>query len=490
MKMGKMGNFIRSINKRSLKYGSLSIVLIAAAVAVAIIVNLLVTAIQDRGIINMKFDLTSSGLYSIGDTTKEILQQLDKDVEIYGLFDIGEINSNVSLKQIKEVLSQYEKYGHVQVKYLDPDKEPGLINEIDPTGLKDIEKGDFVVKCGSKVRKLLANEIYQTEYDYQTGQATGASFIGEQGFTGAIKYVASDKTPVVYFTQGHEEGQVESNYTLLKTQLESNNYEVKSINLMTEENVPDDAEILIVASPKVDISVQEKDKLKDYLKNGGKAVFLFDSLESNPKFTQFEDLLAEYNVGLNYDKVKETDQQRYYPGDPSAVVLDVPSSNVIQREYQLLLAGSRSIKILKNQKDYITVTSLMKTSDKAVGEQIDKSVGPDNQGPLDLGVAVEHNGGAKQAKLLVMGNGLFISDAARQQYGQYFDYGNNFFTMSLSWMMDKTDEVVIEAKSLNTESLNMTSAAQANTVALLTVIVFPLLILGFGTFVWIRRRHL
>jgi len=75
-------------------------------------------------------------------------------------------------------------------------------------------------------------------------------------------------------------------------------------------------------------------------------------------------------------------------------------------------------------------------------------------------------------------------------YGQYFQYGNNFFTMSLNWMMDKQNDVVIAAKSYNTTKLNLSSQAQLNTIAFLVIIMLPLLILGFGTFVWLKRRHL
>ncbi|MCX7841838.1 MAG: Gldg family protein [Clostridia bacterium] len=488
--MKKIKELFGNINMKSLKYGSLSLVMVVAFIAIAVVVNLMVGAIQDKGLVNLKLDLTTDKLYSIGDTSKEILKKLDKDVEIFGLFDIGDMNSNERLKQIKEVLSQYEKFPRVKVTYLDPDKNPGLIKQIDPTGLKDIDKGDFVVKSGNKVRKLSGDEIIKTNYNPQTGQPMGMSFVGEQGFTGAIKYVTSDKTPVVYFTQGHGEGTVEREYSNLKNQLETNNYEVKSINLMTSEKVPEDAEILMIASPKADMSPQERDRIKEYLKNGGKAVFLFDSLENDVKFSEFEALLAEYNVGINYDKVKENDDRRYFPKNPYAVVLDVPKSSVIPIDYQLLLANSRSLNILKNQKEYMTVTTLIKTSQTAVGEQIDKSRGKDIAGPLELGVAVENKGGAKPSRILVLGNAYFISDEARMQYGQYFQYGHNFFTLSLNWLMDKKNEVVISPKSYDMPKMNITSAAQAGMLALIVVILLPLAILGTGMFVWMRRRHL
>lgn len=489
--MKKMKNIFQGINRRSVKYGSISFILIVAVIAIAVVLNLMVDTVQKKNLVKTKFDLTSNQLYSLGDKSKEILKGLNKDVEIYGLFDVGTINSDESLTKIKEVLNQYQKYPHIKVTYIDPDKNPGFVKKIDPSGIKDIKKGDFVVKSGNKVRKLLADEIIYTDYDQSTGQAKGSYFTGEQGFTGAIKFVISDKTPVVYFTSGHGEGNADSDYRNLRAQLEANNYEVKSINLVTSAKIPEDAEILMVASPKSDLSADDKARIKDFLNNGGKAIFLFDSQESDVKYTQFDDLLKDFNVGLNYDKVKENDQKRFLPKNPYAILLDVPKSAVIPIDrYQLVLSNSRSINILKNQKDYIIPTSLMKTSNTAVGEQIDKSRGNDNKGPLDLAVAVENKGGMKSSKIIVMGNGLFISDSAVSQNPQYYQYGYNFFTMSLNWMMDKKNDVVIEPKTMDTVSMKIGSASQALILAFVVVIIFPLLILGSGLFVWMRRRHL
>lgn len=488
--MNKILNLFKSINRRSLKYGSLSIMLTAVVVAIAVIVNLFVGMIQDKGIIKTKFDLSANKLFSVGETTKGILKDIKEDVVIYALFDTAVVNST-SFSQFKSVVDQYGQYKHITVKYVDPDKNPGLIKEIDPTGLKGIDKETFVIKGvkTNKIKVITSSDVIQNEYDKQTGETTGTNFIGEQSFTGAIKYVTADKTPVVYFTQGHQEGEVDSNYTSLKKQLESNNYEVKSINLLTNDKVPADAAILIVASPKADLEPTEKNLIKEFVGNGGNAVFLFDYLESNPKLAQFEDLLQNYNVGLDYDKVKETDTQRYVQ-TPYAVILDAPQSEIIPQDYNLLLLNSRSIRMLSNKKEYVTLTSLAKTSDKAIGEQVDKANGNDIKGPLNLAIAVEYKGGSAPGKVLVMGNGTFITDAAQQTYGQYFQYGNNFFTMSLNWMMDQKDDVVIDAKSYDTAKMNLSSQAQANTIAFLVVIVLPLLILGFGTFVWLRRRHL
>lgn len=478
--MDKIKGFIKRIaNSRTLKYGTNSAVLIAVVIAIVVIVNLLV------GMTSLKVDLTPNKLFSIGDETKEILKNLDKDVIIYGLFDEEKIKGT-DYSDVTELLNQYDKYPRIEIKYIDPERNPGIINDIDPENLKEISNNDFVVKSGNKIKKLSYYDLFSTKFNQQTYTNQTVGLNAEQGFTGAIKYVTSDVTPVVYFMEGHDERKVNSEYVNIKKYLEMNNYDIKTLNLFSLEKVPDDAELIIIASPKKDLTTEENYKLKKYLDAGGKAIFMFDSLESNPNLSQFENVLADYGVGINYDKVLENDASRRDPSNPYVVLLDIQSNSIIPQKFNTIFADSRSINILKNEKEYITVTSLAKTSDKSVGEQIDKSRGENIAGPLDLAVAVEDFGGSKISKIIVIGNSGFISDTALQQYGAN---GLYFLMYSLNWMQDKEDEVVIEPKLYETPMLTI-SAQQAKVTGIIVVIVLPLIVLGLGLFVYLRRRHL
>lgn len=473
----------RIFQSRSLKYGSNSVILVAAIIAIAVFVNILV------GMTTIKWDLTPNKLFSISDTTKEILSNLDKDVTIYGLFDETKISSGNEYKEVTELLGLYEKYPRIKVEYVDPERNPGFIKEKDPDNLSDLGGNDFIVESGNKIKKLEYYDLFQVEMDQQTFQQYKTGSIAEQGFTGAIKYVTADETPTIYFTEGHEENSIDGDYEIVKDYLERNNYDIKTINLFTEAAVPEDAELLIVASPKRDISADEKDRIEEYLGDGGKAIFMLDSLETDPSFNELNDLLEKYNVSINNDKIKENDPNRHVPNDPYVILLDVERNMVVEEDFNMILANSRSVNILKNQKEYITVTSLLKTSDKAEGEQINTTSEDDIKGPLNVAVAVEYNGGMKPVKILVMGNADFISDNAQSQYGTYFNTNIYFFLSSLNWMLDKKDETIIAPKNYDTPRLEI-NAMQANMTGLFLVILLPIIILGAGLLVYLRRRHL
>jgi len=478
--------FFRNINRRSLKYGSVSFALIASVAAIAVLVNVVLGLVIDKFNVPLKWDLTPNKLYSITDTTKNILRDLKKDVEITGLFDDQKMDE---YKDVVELLNHYTKNPHIKVRFIDPDRNPGVIKDFDPDGRLELSKYDFIVRSGNKVKKLGYYDLYSFEFNQQTFSSQKTGINAEQGFTGAIKYVTSDFTPVVYFLEGHGEGSLESDFRSIKGYLEKNNFDVKTLNLLTQDKVPEDAEMIVAASPKSDLASQEADRLSEYLKAGGKALFMIDSLKTDPDLSNFEEVMRPFNLGLNYDIVKESNPDRHFPNNPYALVLDVKSSDIISKGFQMVLANSRSVKILRNDKEYIKVTSLIQTSDKAEGEQIDSSRGSNIPGPLDIAVASINKGQAKEARMAVIGNSEFISDRAQQMYGQFFERGSIFFLNTLGWLLDQKDENIIAPKIYTVERLNVT-AGQVSGIGFLTVILFPVIILGAGVAIYLRRRHL
>lgn len=480
--MGKL----KFLNKRSLKYGSNAAILIVAVVVIAILVNLLV------GMADLKLDLTVNKLFSLSDVTKSELEKLDKDVEIIGLFDDGKIYDE-KYKQVADLLNLYAKYPHVNVKYIDPERNPGIINELDSDKTMGLQKMDFVVRSvvngNEKKRKLEYYDLFEIRFNQNTFQTYVVGSNAEQGFTGAIRYVTSEITPTVYFTEDHDEIDMEYEYTNLKGLLEKNNYLVKKLNLITTDKIPEDAELVIVASPKKDITLAEREVLAEYLDDGGKALFMFDYLANDPSFDQFNKLFSKYNVEINYDKVKETDESRCLPNDPNTIVLDVKSNEITPQSFKTLISDSRSISILKNVKEYVKTTSLMATSDKAVGEMVSKERGDDRKGPLDIAVAVEYTGGMKTSRIIVMGNASFISDSAYRAFGDYYNYSMIFFMQSINWLTDKHEEIIVPTKNYESNVITITQR-QATIVGGALIVIFPLLILGTGLAVFLRRRHL
>jgi ABC-type uncharacterized transport system involved in gliding motility auxiliary subunit len=483
------GVIIMGNNKNnSFKYGSLSVISVVIVIVIAVLVNLMMIKMD------IKFDITPNKIYSLGDKTKDIIKNLKKDVTVYGLFDDGKVPNDpgdTSEYQIYskalDILEEYKKLSKkVSVKYIDPDTEPAIMTELDPQGTKGLQKGDFVFKCGKNVVKISLYDIIAS-YQSQMDEQLMTNFLtAEFTFTSTIKRVTADKAPTIYFTEGHQEPKYDADFKYVKQTLESASFETKSINLITTEKVPEDAEALMILSPRKDLTSDEQQKIYDYLNKGGKAMFMLDPITPNTDLPQFEKILNDYGMSLDYDRVKET-EGRHVPNKPNDIVV-FPEVNEINARInemgiQLYMPNARSINILKTSKDGLTITPLIKSSEKAMGEQIDKSKGDDITGPLVLAAAAEYS--SIGSRVAVIGNAAFFSDQIVNQ-----DYNSMYFFLTVSsWILEKKDDLQIPPKVMDSPGLEL-NQNKANITGLILIVVIPLLIFTAGTVVWVRRRHL
>ena len=478
----KNSSILRFFRNKNLKYGVNSVIVTIVVVAIAVVVNLLV------GLTDFQFDLTPTGFYTLGPASQELLSSLDKEVEIIGLFDEVQMSSVRDAQDILLMLDNYRRYPNITIRFVDTDRNPGFIRELDPYETLGFEKNDFVVRCGTKIKRMTLNDMYEWQINYQTFTQERIGLRAEEVISGAILYVAADKTPIVYFIEGHEELELNAYFTALKKYLQNNNYLVETMNLTTSADIPKDAEMLVFASPKLDLNPNELDRLRDYFYSGGKAMFLFDYYEYGRELSNFNTLFETFNIAVNNDKVREGDERAHLPENPYFIAFNVPANTIIPEAFQMLLTDSRSISMLKNTKPYITPTVLLSTSASAVSEPVEFSA-QTATGPLDVAVAVEYSGGLKPAKIVVMGNASFISDDAVNIYSQYYELGQRMFLYSMRWMLGEQETLVIESKRETVPMLTMT-AFQVQMVSIAMIAVLPLLIMGSGFVIYLKRRHL
>jgi len=151
-------------------------------------------------------------------------------------------------------LDKYDKFDKVNVKFVDPDKNPDIVKELNKSGTLNPQQNEIIVRSGDKVKKVTIYDIFQQDY------YGPMMFMGEQAITGAIKYVTSETIPTVYFIDAHSKRKLESDYTYLQKALENNGYEVKKLDLTRQEKVPEDTTVLFFAPPTQDLSVAERIK--------------------------------------------------------------------------------------------------------------------------------------------------------------------------------------------------------------------------------------
>ena len=228
-----------SMNGKYLKNGSYSVVISAIFIVIVIVINMIVGSLPSK---YTEFDVSSQKLYSIGDETKAYLKKLDKDITIYQVVQSGSEDET-----LKRLLEKYaEESSHIKVETKDPVVNPKFTSQYTSD---DVSANSLIVVCGDRSKVVSYDTIYQSSMDYNTYSYTTTGFDGEGQIDSAISYVTSENLPILYTLDGHGEKELDST---LKEDIEKANIDIQSLNLLTEESVPDDAACLLINAPTTD----------------------------------------------------------------------------------------------------------------------------------------------------------------------------------------------------------------------------------------------
>ena len=147
------------------------------------------------------------------------------------------------------------------------------------------------------------------------------------------------------------------------------------------------------------------------------------------------------------------------------------------------MPNCRSVSIKQVAKDWIETQPLFMTSDKAQSTSL--VTGEIALGPFLLGALSEYQG-TSSSKIALIGNANFISDGWMQNTNYN---GARYILTTLNWMQDKADTIIVPSKSLMSEPINLSESTKFIAFIALSFLL-PMAIIGFGVFVWIRRKHL
>ncbi len=334
----------KKISKKLLKNGSYTMGISVVFIAAVVLVNLIVGELPSK---YSQIDISDSGLYSIGKETEEMLHNLESDVTIYQIAQDGSEDEN-----IKSLLKRYEDESkHIEVKQKDPVVNPGFISEYTEDNLSN---NSLIVESGERSKVINYNDMYESSIDYNTYSYQTTGFDGEGQITSAIGYVTSEELPVLYTLEGHGEVSMDST---LKDSIEKANMEIQTLNLLTEGDVPEDADCVMINAPTSDISAEEKDALLSYLENGGKAMIFTDYTETEMK--NLEAVLENYGVQAAEGIVFEGDSQHYAMQMPYYLIPTVNSTDatydVASGDRLILMPDAQGIQKLDEVRDTVTI---------------------------------------------------------------------------------------------------------------------------------------
>ena len=464
-------------SRNAFRGGAYSLTISVVVLAILIVVNIFASSLPTT---MTRYDISASKLYSITSNTKAVVNGLEEDVTIFWVVQSGQED-----EVIENLLGKYDSLSdHIQVVKKNPDVYPTFAEQYTD---EIVMNNSLIVECGDRSRFIGYNDIYVQEADIYS-YSYNTSFDGEGAITSAIDYVVSEELPQVYILEGHGEADLPAS---LQEQIEKENMETNTLSLLTVDAIPEDADCVMIYAPESDISQEEKELLADYAADGGK---LFAAAGPVPDgiLENLYSLLADYGVEANEGIVVEGDREHYSFQGPMALLPEMNSNTItdslIEENYYPIMPVSLGLTVAENDRSG-TVTELLTTSDMAYSKlagygmtDYEKEEG-DIDGPFALAVSIETAG---EGQIVWFTSSYFLDDMYNAtSSGANANLGMN----ALSALIGETEAMAIRSKSLNYNYLTINSSTASLLKALMTG-VFPLVYLGIGVWVVLKRRRL
>jgi ABC-type uncharacterized transport system involved in gliding motility auxiliary subunit len=457
---------------RNLRFGTN---LAIAAIAVLGIITL-VEAISLRH--SHRFDMTANKRYSLSPQSQQLMAELPQAVKATAFYQ----DAQTGRESAKDLLDQYAYYGkQFTYEFIDPDRNPGLAKRYGITSY-----GTIVLESGEKEEKVLVAD--------------------EENLTNTLLKVIREGKKVVYFLEGHGEHSINNTeregYSEAKRAIESQNYMVNPLSLLTAGKLPDDASILIIAGPRKDLLEGELAEITRFIEGGGKVLFLVDP-EGPPGLTPY---LADYGMqvveGVVVDPVS-----RLFGMDYLTPVIVSYEPHPITKNFEVasFFPLALSVKTADKMPERASAQILAKTSPNswlergqeerqgiARGEgRLAYNEGVDEKGPVSV-VAVAtvtpRRDGAtdkepKKARIVVFGDSDFASN-------NYLNLSGNrdLFLNTVSWLAEEENLIAIRPKEGGSFFAPVT-ATQERLIFWLSMIVLPAVVVGSGVATYIWRRQ-
>ena len=450
----------RTLTGRTVRYGSNALILSIAAIGIVILLNYLSNRYYKR------FDATEGRLHSLSPQSIQIVQEMDEEIEVIGVYPNGQRQDEFELW-----LDEYRAYTErIQYRYIDPIRQPGEADQLGWDGYG----GGLIVRRGER-----SQEVYTPD---------------EQDITSALLRVSRDTEKAIYFLTGHQEHGPddfeEQGYSQLGSLLEENNYRVEPLNLVVTDTVPSDASIVVVAGPQTPLLDEEKERLKSYLLAGGKALIMIDP---GPE-TGINDVLDPWGVRIENQIV--IDVQKGLSGDAVTPVIDRYLYSQITKDLPMVAlpvacpivhteatGGSAS-----DPSTDATFTPLAQSSDRSWAEvdldnleDVAYDEGTDPRGPLTLIATIETS--TEETRIVLIGDSDFLVNSILRQIPN----GQFLLLNAVNWLAEEESLIAIGPKT-NLPRRVQLSMVQEGAVCFGTLILIPAVIVIAGVVTWLRRR--
>jgi ABC-type uncharacterized transport system involved in gliding motility auxiliary subunit len=413
-----------------------------------------------------EWDVTRNARNSLSQSTLDVLRQLEGPVAITAYAVATDAAGANVHKIIEERLRPYRRAKpDLELTFVDPREDP---------------------KRAAAAQIRTPNEL-TIEYRKRIEHMPVSEF-NEQSFTAALMRLMRGSQSLVLWLEGHGERRLDgiANHDLgeFGRQLQTKGLKLNSLNLALAQAVPGNAAALIIASPQTDVQGDEVEKIRRFVQGGGNLLWLIDPepLRGLHPIAEMLGLVLTpgtvvdfavrprngppvFAVGSSYGTHPITASFRYNTLFPHARHIGLPDSEEWRASPLVEVA----------QRGWVEMSPLDEkpTFDKA----------RDLPGPVVIAAAFERTVGERQQRVVVVGNGAFLSNA-------YLGNGGNLQlgTALINWLTAEDMLIDIDPKPAPDSRLEIDQMT-LYAIAFGFLLVLPLFFVLTGAFIWWRRRR-
>ena len=473
------------------------------------------------------FDLTEEKIYTTSEATKNILKNLDKDVNVnlYISKDLPVDLLNVKT-QLVDFMNQYQDFGgsRLKISYKEPENTKEEITKLAQKGIPQIqfnviEKDKYEVKRG-----FFAAEIYSGEGDNLKREVIPMIQSVdnlEYNFISAVYSVSKEKKETVAFLSGHgeknlETGDLAKSYNIEKVKIETEGdkkgfYKIKAGAQSGEEK--DKSFItpvtLIIAGPTVEISEKEISVMGDFVKNGGNVMVLSEmvkpDLAGNLKAQVVKNGLngftkkygIEINSDLTYDQSNSNINYRQgfftvsrpYPFWVKALKDNFENDSALSQIQSLIFPWVSSLS-LSDTDDYVA-SALINSTNQAGTMSENYNLLPDaspdfssTSRKIIAAVSRPKDENSKSGIVLVIGDSDFVSSGFAEQIPD----NETFFSNLVDSISSSAGLSSIRSKNITSRPIKDIPESEKNYWKFVSVFGAAALADVYGIFRIMRRR--
>jgi ABC-type uncharacterized transport system involved in gliding motility auxiliary subunit len=412
-------------------------------------------------------DMSTNQRNSLSQETVRLLEQVDTPIDLT-LF-ISPVNERKpTLEKLFERYQQSQP--NIRVQSLNPDLHPDLLR------IHDIRfDGEVLLQYGGRTEKV--------------------SQINEANVSNAIQRLLRRGERWLVFLKGHGErnpyGEANHDYSQFATQLAGKGYTIEDLTLSQIGSIPDNTDVLILASPRVALLPGEIRLLQEYIDGGGNFLWLADPDQAMEGLEMLgENLATGFVPGIIVDPNSQLmGLERIdftligeYPRHP--ITSNLNSLSLFPKAQAIEFYGDENWQ----RQNFLQsdVRSWNETGDLQ-GDVYKGDNDDEISGPLTIGMSLarsKHDSDSQllEQRVVIVGAADFLSNSYLGN-GSNVEIGINL----INWLSHDDRLISISPRPAPDTRLELSPPEQL-AIAIFFLLVLPLGLLFSGLRIWLKRR--